>query len=207
MKHFTLLATITLLSLTGCVTTSKNIHNGTYVSPNGDFSYSIPHYHLGETEVKDEIFPEGGSVAFYEWSHFKRIDYANFNPTVEREIREEAFRNNVLENFTMGTIVPRISQYVLKARVISTMHEEVGDASVFYVSMLMPKASAKTLNGERMDACRCMLTYSNGKRIYVFTVSAEVDCRDAPVPNDEFGKTEKRLKKILFQFFEDVTIL
>jgi hypothetical protein len=196
---------VVALSILGCAS-SPTGPVGTYRSPNGGFTYEIPPDIFDEPKVTEDILPQGGNVQFFYGSHFKRIDYAIFNPAAEKEIQEIGFRKRLLENFTMGAIVPAISRYVPGAKVKESVFEEQGGVPVFYVSMLLPQASTTSLNGTNLDECRCMLTHSNGKLAYVFTVSAEVDDRGATSQEEAFAQTEKWLKQELSLFFSTVEI-
>jgi len=192
--------------MAGCATPSKNLVGGVYVSPNGGFSYEIPEMDRIELKVHEDILPNGGNVRFLQWSHFKRVDYVSLYPTVEREIQDAAFREGFLRLFTTNVFLPGVVEYVPEAEVRETSIEEIGGTRLLYVSMFMPAASATSVDGKRLDGCRCSLTHSDGKRVYVFTVSAAVDRDVELTPEEAFAKTEKWVKRELFSFFGDVRI-
>ena len=205
MKPSKTTVTIALLLLAGCATPRNAFVGGVYTSPNGGFTYRVPDPELVEN-VKEHILPNGGNVEFYQWSHFNRIDYVMFNPTVEREIQDRTFRGQLLRNFTMNTIVPGITRFVPGAQVRKAALEEIGGIPVFYVSMFMPEVSNMSENGKRLDACRCSFTHSNGKQAYVFTVSAGIDPKGGSTPQEALIRTEERLKRDLVSFFKRVRI-
>ncbi len=198
-------AIVTVLLLAGCAMPSRNLVEGVYTSPNGGFSYTVPEPVLLEG-MRENILPNGGNVQFFQWSHFKRVDYVSLNPTVEREIQDRGIREEMLLGFSVGTFVPGIVQYVPRAEVRKADLEEVHDVPVLYVTMFMPGASTEILNGKRLDACRCFLAHTDGKRMYVFTVSAGIDPRGELTPEKAFSRTEEWLKPELLRFFDQVSI-
>jgi hypothetical protein len=197
---------VSILSFLGCASIpSRNIVDGVYTSPNGGFTYKLPGG-LDETRITENILPQGGNVQFFQWSHFKRIDYVSFRPTIEKEIQNDEFRKKLLKNFAMGTFVPSIAQHVPGTEVKKTEFRDNAGVSAFYVSMLLPQASTKSLNGKRLDACRCMLIHATAEGIYALTASAGVDTRDTPDHDKAFEKTEEWLNPHLLQFVNQVKI-
>ncbi len=191
----------------GCASNPyKNIVEGVYNSPNGGFAYEMSAEIPEDLKVTENILPQGGNVQFFQWSHFKRIDYVNFSPTVEKEIQDISFHKALVKNFAMGIFVPAISQDVPGAKVVRSMFEDRNGVPVFYVSMLLPQASTKSLNGKRLDACRCMLAHVTATAGYVFTVSGGIDDRRITDKQEAFDQTEERLKKKLSAFFNDVKL-
>lgn len=199
-----LIVSVAVIASVGCASTSTNVAQGVYKSPNGGFTYRLPDV-VRDENIVENILPEGGNVQFYQKSHFKRIDYVRFSPTVEKEIQNTEFHKTLVKNFAMGTIVPAISQSIPGAEVKSGNMEDRGGMPVYYVSMLLPKAS--TMNGKKLDACRCMIVHTTAKGAFVFTVSTGIEVKDGSSNDAAFKQTEKWLKRELIRFFDEVRII
>ena len=209
MKRVVLIAQLIVsILLFGCVTGQQpNIVDREYRSPNGGFDYYIfPKGSYEEVRVLQSILPEGGNVQFIQRSQLRRIDYANLNPTAEKQIQDKEFRKGLIKNFTEGTLIPSILKYAPKSIVKSSAFQETNNVPLFYVSLFLPESSYMTANGKPYDTCRCMLTHATTNRMFVFTVSGDVDPRDGDKYQDAFAHKEEWLKKQLSQFFDSVNI-
>jgi len=103
--------------------------------------------------------------------------------------KDYSLRADFLTKFTKERMIPSISNFVKSTEVKFAAIEDMKGTPVFYTSLYLPGASIAFANG---SACRAMFTHTDGKRVFVYTVS--MDFEEIGPPGIAFDKIEKTAK-------------
>ncbi|MEN9361453.1 MAG: hypothetical protein RL095_2988 [Verrucomicrobiota bacterium] len=169
----------------------------TYTSPNGGFIYKSDMIYSPQ-DIQEQILQHGGNVQFVNFQKLRRVDYADFNPTVEKQVENIEFRKMILQGFFHKQFAPSLLRYLPGAKFKSSTFETVNGIPIYAVTLVAPKGSLPAANGSRHDAYRCMLVHTDGKMIWVFTSSGPI--------GDNPEVSEKSIKGDLAQFFGEVNL-
>lgn len=199
MKNYFIFALILICS--SCISQYKNVQKNIYTSPNGGFLYTIKNMESLGISVHEFIGSTGGNVQFHYGSYFKRIDYEELAPELEIVTKDHSLRVAFLTKFTKEIMIPRISSFVKSTEVKFEAIENIDNIPVFYTSLYMPGASIAFANG---SACRSMFTHTDGKRVFVYTVS--MDFEEIGPLGEKFKEIEKKAKIKLQNFFKNVSL-